>query len=43
MKEIPITAIEGIRIGQVEDPESGTGCTVLISETGMAAGIDIRG
>ena len=43
MKEIPITAIEGIRIGQVEDTRGGTGCTVLLCEEGMQAGIDIRG
>lgn len=43
MKEIPITAIEGIRIGQTEDLEGGTGCTVLLCEEGMRAGIDIRG
>ena len=43
MKEIPITAIEGIRIGQTEDPKGGTGCTVLLCEEGMRAGIDIRG
>ncbi len=41
--EIPITAIRGIRIGQTENPAAGTGCTVLISENGMAAGLDVRG
>ena len=41
--EIPITDIEGIRIGQVEDAGAGTGCTVLLSEAGMPAGVDIRG
>ncbi len=43
MKEIPINKIEGIRIGQVENADAGTGCTVLINENGMRAGIDIRG
>ena len=28
--EIPITQIPGISIGQVEDPEAATGCTVLV-------------
>ena len=42
-KEIPITDIEGIRIGQVENAEAGTGCTVLLCESGMRAGVDIRG
>ena len=41
--EIPITEIANIRIGQTEDAEAGTGCTVLISENGMAAGLDVRG
>ena len=43
LAEIPITAIGGIRIGQVEDEKAGTGCTVLLCEAGMRAGIDIRG
>ncbi|MCR4922484.1 MAG: P1 family peptidase [Lachnospiraceae bacterium] len=42
-REISIKEIKGIKIGQVEDVKAGTGCTVLISERGMAAGIDIRG
>ena len=42
-REIPITGIAGIRIGQAEDPESGTGCTVFLSENGMRAGLDVRG
>ena len=37
-----ITDIEGIRIGQVENTEAGTGCTVFVSEKGMRAGVDIR-
>ena len=43
MIEIPITEIESIAIGQAENPAAGTGCTVLISKSGMAAGLDIRG
>ncbi len=43
MKEIPVTEIRNIRIGQTEDINAGTGCTVFISENGMKAGIDIRG
>lgn len=42
-EEIKITEINGIRIGQAENTEAGTGCTVLISENGMAAGLDVRG
>ncbi len=41
--EIPVTQIGTIKIGQTENAEAGTGCTVLISENGMAAGLDIRG
>ena len=40
---IPITDIQPIRIGQVENKEAATGCTVLICEDGMAAGLDVRG
>ena len=43
MLEISVTDIQPIRIGQVEDAEAGTGCTVLICETGMRAGLDVRG
>ena len=43
MEEIRITDIENIRIGQTENAEAGTGCTVLICKKGMRAGADIRG
>ena len=43
MKEIKITDIEGIRIGQVEDRTAGTGVTVFLSENGMRAGLSVRG
>ena len=43
MKEIRIQDIEGVRIGQTEDSKGATGCTVIISEKGMAAGLDVRG
>ena len=42
-KEISINDIKGIHIGQAEDNKAGTGLTVLISETGMPAGLDVRG
>ena len=41
--EIPITEIGPVYIGQVEDTEAATGCTVLISPDGMPAGLDVRG
>ena len=43
MKEIAITDIDSIRIGQVENKEAGTGCTVFVCEEGMKAGLDVRG
>ena len=42
-REISISQIEGIRIGQTENTEAATGCTVIVSENGMAAGLDVRG
>ena len=42
-KEIPISDIGGISIGQTENTEAGTGCTVLVCPEGMPAGLDIRG
>ena len=41
--EISITEIQPLRIGQVENKEAATGCTVLICENGMRAGLDVRG
>lgn len=35
-KEIQIKEIRGIKIGQAENRQAGTGCTVVLSETGMA-------
>lgn len=42
-KEISILEIKGIKIGQSENQAAGTGCTVFLSETGMRAGLDVRG
>ena len=41
--EIKITDIEPLMIGQAENKEAATGCTVLICEDGMRAGLDVRG
>ena len=41
--EIPVTAVGPIHIGQVEDAEAATGCTVFVAPQGMAAGLDVRG
>lgn len=43
MREIPITAIENIRIGQAEDAVNATGCTVFICEKGAPAGLSVQG
>lgn len=43
MREIPVTEIGGIRIGQAEDIAAGTGITVFLSDTGVPAGLDVRG
>ncbi len=43
MREIPVTEVGPIQIGQVENAEAATGCTVLISPQGMRAGLDVRG
>jgi len=41
--EIPVCEIGVVHIGQTEDRGAATGCTVLISEEGMRAGLEIRG
>ena len=43
MKEIPVTEVCPVRIGQAENAEAGTGCTVFLCEEGMRAGLDVRG
>lgn len=44
MKEIPITDFEGLKIGNAEDAQGGTGCTVLLlGPNGAPAGLDVRG
>ena len=43
LKEIDISEIGGLRIGQAEDKEGATGLTVILSEKGFPAGLDVRG
>ena len=43
MKEISVNDIHPLAIGQTENKEAGTGCTVLLCREGMRAGIDVRG
>lgn len=42
-KRIPITSIEGFRIGQASDQKKGTGVTCVLSLEGAGAGVDVRG
>lgn len=43
MKEIKLTDIEGIKVGNAQDLDAATGCTVIICEEGATAGVDVRG
>ena len=43
MKEIKFTDIDGIKVGNAENLEAATGCTVVICEEGATAGVDVRG
>ena len=43
MKEIPITELQPLQIGQAENAEAATGCTVFLCKDGMRAGMDVRG
>ena len=43
MREIPVTEVGPVCIGQTENAEAGTGCTVFIAPEGMRAGLDVRG
>ena len=43
MKEIKLTDIKGVKVGQYENQEAATGCSVVIVENGATAGVDVRG
>jgi L-aminopeptidase/D-esterase-like protein len=38
-----ITAVPGIKVGQVTRTERLTGCTVILAEAGAVGGVDVRG
>jgi L-aminopeptidase/D-esterase-like protein len=38
-----ITDVPGIEVGQVQDDDAPTGCTVVLCRKGAVAGIDVRG
>lgn len=43
MREIKITDIKGIKVGHAQNETGGTGCTVILCEEGVCAGVDVRG
>jgi len=43
MKIINITDIKGFKLGNAENKEKGTGCTVIVCEEGAVGGVDVRG
>lgn len=38
-----ITDVPGIKVGHYTDKEAATGCTVVLCEEGVVAGVDVRG
>src|SRR6266851_10210804 len=38
-----ITDVEGIKVGHFTETRRPTGCTVILSEQGAVAGVDVRG
>jgi L-aminopeptidase/D-esterase-like protein len=43
MEKIDIRDIAGFRIGQEQNPDAATGCTVIICGEGAVCGVDVRG
>lgn len=43
MIEIELTNIKGVEVGNAQDIEAATGCTVVICEEGATGGVDVRG
>lgn len=43
IREIPISDVGPVKIGQTHNKKAGTGCTVFLCEDGMRAGLDVRG
>lgn len=43
MKKVKITDIKGIKVGHAQNLKGATGCTVILSEDGAYAGVDVRG
>ncbi|MGI6498393.1 MAG: P1 family peptidase [Oscillospiraceae bacterium] len=43
MEEITIQEITGFHLGNAQDLEAATGCTVILCESGAVCGVDVRG
>lgn len=43
MKQIAISKIKGIEVGQAQNKKGGSGCTVILCKDGCCAGVDVRG
>lgn len=43
MKNIKISDLKDFKIGHAQDLKNATGCTVILSEKGATAGVDVRG
>ena len=43
MRQIPISAMSGFKVGSAQNIEAATGCTAIICEKGAFAGVDVRG
>ena len=40
---VDITDIKGFKLGNAENRDAATGCTVIVAEKGATAGVDVRG
>lgn len=40
---VDITDIKGFKLGNAENKDAATGCTVIVAEKGATAGVDVRG
>lgn len=40
---VDITDIKGFKLGNAENTDAATGCTVIVAEKGASAGVDVRG
>ena len=43
MKEVPLTRLEGVFVGNAQDDEAATGVTVILFPQGAAVGVDVSG